>query len=98
MKNSALRAGPGLGGERSKSVGQRGGKGGETVGRDSAKRIIAIKRKRAADLTAQDIAHMKKVNGYIARHLKQRPKKSGAELRETDWTASLKNWGHDPLK
>jgi hypothetical protein len=41
---------------------------------------------------------MKKVNGYIARHLTQRPKKGGAELRETDWTYSLKNWGHDPLK
>ncbi len=41
---------------------------------------------------------MKKVNGYIARHLQQRPKKSGDALRETDWTYSLKNWGHDPLK
>ena len=87
-----------LDGEKSKSVGQPGGKGGSTVGRDSANRIIAIKRKRAADLTGRDIAHMKKVNGYIARHLKQRPKKSRAELRETDWTYSLKNWGHDPLK
>lgn len=87
-----------IAGERSKSVGQPGGKGGSTVGRDSAKRIVAINRKRAADLTGRDIAHMKKVNGYIARHLKQRPKKSGAELRETDWTYSLKNWGHDPLK
>ena len=86
-----------LDGEQSKSVGQPGGKGGSTVGRDSARRIITIKRKRAADLTATDIGHMKKVNGYIARHLTQRPKKS-AELRETDWTYSLKNWGHDPLK
>ena len=85
-------------GEKSKSVGQPGGKDGSTVGRDSAKRILAIKRKRAADLTGRDIAHMKKVNGYIARHLKQRPKKSAAELRESDWTYSLKNWGHDPLR
>jgi hypothetical protein len=84
--------------DKSRSVGQPNGRGGTTVGRDSGRRIIAIKRKRVAELTAQDIAHMKKVNGYIARHLKQRPRKSGDALRETDWTYSLKNWGHDPLK
>jgi hypothetical protein len=84
--------------DESKSVGQKGGAGGATVGRDSAKRIIAIKRKKAADLTGRDVAHMRKVNGYVSRHLKQRPKKSGAELRETRWTYSLKNWGHDPMK
>jgi Protein of unknown function (DUF3140) len=87
-----------LGRDESKSVGQKDGKRASTVGRDSARRIIAIKRKRAADLTAADIGHMKKVNGYIARHLKQRPEKSRDELRETAWTYSLKNWGHDPLK
>jgi hypothetical protein len=84
--------------DESKSVGQSGGPGGSTVGRDSGRRIVAIKRKKVGDLTAKDVAHMKKVNGYIARHLKQRPSKSGNELRETDWTYSLKNWGHDPLK
>ena len=41
---------------------------------------------------------MKKVNGYIARHTKQRPKGGKEKLREADWTYSLKNWGHDPLK
>ncbi len=83
--------------DESKSVGQADG-GGTTVGRDSARTIVRIKRKKAADLTGADIGHMKKVNGYVARHLKQRPSKSGKDLRETDWTYSLKNWGHDPLK
>lgn len=41
---------------------------------------------------------MKKTNGHISRHLEQRPDKSKDDLREADWTYSLKNWGHDPLK
>ena len=84
--------------DESKSVGQAGGAGGETVGRDSAKRIVAILDKKVADLTAEDIGHMKKTNGYVARHLQQRPDKSEDELAEADWTYSLRNWGHDPLK
>jgi len=71
---------------------------GETVGRDSAKKIVRILDKKVGDLTGEDIAHMKKTNGYISRHLKQKPDKSGDELAGTDWTYSLKNWGHDPLK
>ncbi len=84
--------------EESRSVGQGGGDGGDTVGRDSAKKIVKILDKKVEDLTSKDLAHMKKTNAYIARHLKQRPSKSGGELEETDWTYSLKNWGHDPLK
>jgi hypothetical protein len=84
--------------DESKSVGQEGGTRGSTVGRDSGRRIVAIKRKRMRDLTAADVGHMKKVNGYVARHLKQRPNKSADALRDTDWAYSLKNWGHDPLK
>ena len=41
---------------------------------------------------------MKKVNGYVSRHLKQRPDKPKDQLEDTAWTHSLKNWGHDPLK
>lgn len=84
--------------DESKSVGQKGGSRGSTVGRDSARRIIDIKAKKKSELTAKDYGHMKKVNGYVARHRKQRPKKSGKELAETDWAYSLKNWGHDPAK
>lgn len=41
---------------------------------------------------------MKKVNGYVSRHLEQRPSKSREELAGMAWTRSLRNWGHDPLK
>ena len=41
---------------------------------------------------------MEKVNGYVSRHTEQRPDMPRNELEETDWTYSLKNWGHDPLK
>jgi uncharacterized protein DUF3140 len=82
--------------DESKSVGQKDG--GESVGHESGRRIVAILRKRKADLDASDIAHMKKVNGYIARHLEQRPKRSWEQLQSADWTYSLRNWGHDPLK
>ena len=61
--------------DASKHVGQKDGAG-ESVGRDSAKRIIRILRKKNDDLTGQDYGHMKKTNGYIARHLKQRPKRA----------------------
>ena len=85
--------------DESKSVGQPGGSGGDTVGRESARRIVKILDKKVADLTGEDLAHMKKTNGYVSRHLKQKPDTSGDdELRGTDWTYSLKNWGHDPLK
>jgi hypothetical protein len=39
---------------------------------------------------------MRKVHGYVARHLAQEP---GSEDVETSrWRYSLMNWGHDPLK
>jgi Protein of unknown function (DUF3140) len=79
--------------DESKSVGQKDG--GESTGRDSGRRIVAILDKKKADLTAEDVGHMKKVNGYVSRHLKQRPK---GDVEDTPWRYSLMNWGHDPLK
>ena len=38
---------------------------------------------------------MRKVVGYVHRHMAQRP---GGDVAETDWRYSLMNWGHDPLK
>ena len=37
---------------------------------------------------------MRKVNGYVARHRKQRP---SGDVSDTPWRYSLMNWGHDPL-
>lgn len=83
----------------SKRVGWKGEDGqgsGESVGHKSGKRIVAIKRTNKADLTDDDYAHMKKVVGYIRRHLAQGgPDKDKAH---SDWRYSLMNWGHDPEK
>ncbi len=88
-----------LAGDDSKRVGWKGddGKGeGESVGHKSGRRIVAIRRKKKAELTDADFSHMKKVLGYIHRHSAQ----SGpAEDKEhSDWRYSLMNWGHDPCQ
>ena len=83
----------------SKRVGWKGedGKGsGESVGHKSGKRIVEIKRKKKADLTPQDYAHMKKVVGYVHRHMAQGGPADDKE--HSDWRHSLMNWGHDPMK
>lgn len=67
----------------------------ESVGRQSARRIIAILGKTAPELEDVDYAHMKKVTGYCRRHLAQRP---AGDVTDTRWRWSLMNWGHDPLK
>ena len=77
--------------EESKSVGWDSGDG-ESIGHKSGEKIIKILEKKADDLTAQDYKHMQKVNGYINRHLAQKPK---GDLADTNWHYSLKNWGHD---
>lgn len=72
----------------------------ESVGRQSARRILAIRATRVADLSDADYAHMKKVIGFCRRHLAQRPAayKTGGDVSDTRWRWSLMNWGHDPLK
>jgi hypothetical protein len=70
--------------------------GGESVGHESGRRIVAILGKKKAELDDDDIAHMRKVNGYVKRHLAQRPEKE--PLEGSRWRRSLMNWGHDPLK
>ena len=84
--------------DASKAVGWKGedGKGdGESVGHASGRRILAIKRKRKAELTADDYAHMAKVVGYVKRHMAQGPEK---DVKTSKWRYSLMNWGHDPCK
>lgn len=84
----------------SKKVGfKQGGVGGtgESVGHQSGRRIIEIKGKRAVDVTPDDVKHMRKVVGYIKRHLAQGPDKK-ADIADSRWRYSLMNWGHDPMK
>ncbi|MGC5563647.1 DUF3140 domain-containing protein [Streptomyces sp. FR-108] len=76
----------------SKSVGQSDGDG-ESVGHASGRRIVRLLEKKKADLTDDDVAHMRKVVGYVHRHLKQRP---SGDVTDTRWRYSLMNWGHDP--
>lgn len=83
--------------DESKSVGQRQG-GGESTGHESGREIVELLGRKAGDLTDDDLAQMKRVHGYVARHLQQRPDKSDAEIEDTPWRYSLMNWGHDPLK
>ena len=72
----------------------------ESVGRQSAREILAILAKPVEDLTDADYGHMKKVIGYCRRHLAQRPYafRTGGDVTNTRWRWSLMNWGHDPLR
>jgi hypothetical protein len=81
--------------EESKAVGMVRRGETESVGRQSARRIVEILRKRKADLTESDYVHMRKVVGYVKRHRAQRPQ---GDITNTRWRWSLMNWGHDPLK
>jgi hypothetical protein len=80
--------------DESNAVGQKSG-GGESVGHDSGRKIVTLLHTKKADLTDADAAHMRKVVGYVHRHLAQRP---DGDVTATKWRYSLMNWGHDPLK
>lgn len=90
-----------LGTEEAKSVGWAEGDnktsaaGPESVGHKSGTRIVEILRRKTAELDQDDYAHMKKVVGYVHRHLAQKP---SGDVEHSRWRASLMNWGHDPLK
>ena len=82
-------------------VGAKDGKTGtaedgpESVGHASGRRIVALLEARKGDRSDSDYAHMRKVIGYVHRHLAQRPR---GDVDESRWRYSLMNWGHDPTK
>lgn len=78
---------------RIKQVGQSDG--GESVGHASGRRIVTLLQTKKSDLTDDDVAHMRKVVGYVHRHIEQRPP---GDITDTRWRYSLMNWGHDPKK
>jgi hypothetical protein len=84
-----------LDGDESKSVGQKSDGGKESTGHASGRHIVEILETKKADLSPDDYAHMRKVVGYVKRHLAQRP--SGS-VDDSAWRFSLMNWGHDPVK
>ncbi|AGZ40377.1 DUF3140 domain-containing protein [Actinoplanes friuliensis] len=81
--------------KESKSVGQKDAEGHESVGHDSGRKIVKLLGKKKSDLSEADEAHMRKVVGYVHRHLAQRP---SGDIKDSKWRYSLMNWGHDPLK
>jgi hypothetical protein len=92
-----------LGTEESKSVGMKAGGekktssgGGESQGHESGRMIVDLLGKKKSDLDEDDVKQMKRVTGYVHRHLKQKPGKEDVE--DSRWRYSLMNWGHDPLK
>lgn len=71
--------------------------GGESIGHASGRRIVQILRTKKADLDGADYAHMRKVIGFVRRHLAQGPHEE-YRIPGSRWRYSLMNWGHDPLK
>ena len=88
--------------EESHVVGAKAGRTGtsaggpESVGHRSGRRIVKLLGKKHDAYTAGDYAHMRKVVGYVRRHLAQRP--TGEDLKDSRWRYSLMNWGHDPVR
>ncbi|MEU9985168.1 DUF3140 domain-containing protein [Streptomyces sp. NPDC050856] len=80
--------------ERSEAAGEHKD-GGESTGHASGRRIAELLGRRDGELTDDDYRHMRKVVGYIHRHLAQRP---AGNVEDSRWRHSLMNWGHDPLK
>lgn len=81
--------------DESRTVGfMRAGRG-ESVGHASGRRIVRLLETRSEQLSEDDYRHMRKVVGYVHRHLAQRP---SGDLTQTRWRYSLLNWGHDPLR
>lgn len=80
----------------SRKVGWKGINGDrpESIGHASGRLIVQILRKREDELSDDDLLHMRKVVGFIRRHLAQQP----ANIYTSPWRYSLMNWGHDPLK
>ena len=85
-----------LGTAESKRVGWKGADGErrESIGHASGRRIASILDARPRDLTDEDYLHMRKVVGFIRRHLAQQP----FNMVTSRWRYSLMNWGHDPLR
>lgn len=79
--------------DESKSVGDSSS-GGESTGHRSGRRIVEILQTKKTDLTDDDATHMRKVVGYVHRHLAQQP---SGDIEDSAWRYSLMNWGHDPL-
>ncbi len=80
--------------EQSRAVGWVRPGESESVGRQSARRIVDILGLPEVELDEEDYRHMRKTIGFIRRHKAQEP----ANIVTSRWRYSLMNWGHDPLR
>ena len=78
---------------QSQAVGQKRD-GGESIGHQAGRRVVALLRTRRADLTDDDYRQMRRVAAFVTRRLAQRP---SGDITRTRYRYSLMNWGHDPL-
>ncbi len=93
-----------LGTEESLSVGWTGSAGSrkdspggpESKSHESGRHIVRLLRTGRYDLTDDDYGEMRRVVGYVHRHLAQLPTKE--DIETSRWRYSLMNWGHDPLR
>ena len=92
MKPAALR--DWLRTEESRSVGVTHEGETESVGHAMGGHILRLLEHPPAHPSEEDLAQMRKVIGYVHRHLAQRP---AGDVEHTRWRHSLMNWGHDPL-
>ncbi|TXM88141.1 DUF3140 domain-containing protein [Methylobacterium sp. WL116] len=84
--------------DASQSVGQKKDGATEAAGHQEGRRIIEILHKKNSQLSDEDYRHMRKVVGYVHRHLKQGGPKDKDAVQDSPWRLSLMNWGHDPLE
>ncbi len=84
-----------LGTDTSEEVGYKANEGNESIGHKSGQRIVELLKKKQSDYNSDDIKYLRKVIGYVHRHLAQKP---AGNVTETNWRYSLMNWGHDPKK
>ena len=81
--------------DESRSVGDSGASGKESTGHEMGRHVVELRDRKVGDLGDDDYARMRKVVGYVHRHLAQRPE---GDVTDTRWRYSLMNWGHDPLQ
>jgi hypothetical protein len=86
-----------LASDESQAVGQKKD-GGEATGHQEGRRIVEMLNRKKSDLSDDDYGYMRKVVGYVHRHLKQGGPKDKDAVKDSPWRMSLMNWGHDPMK
>lgn len=69
---------------------------GESTGHESGRIIVELLQMKSHEYGDFEVAHMRKVIGYIKRHTAQGPSKQN--VATSRWRYSLMNWGHDPMK